>query len=93
MRGTEYIIDYSLLKKKGSFIDWIGSVGCKIPFIYRTNIKEIRGELEILNYIYEGHIVTVKFEDVITNIRTSSIKRGTIGNCLGEYSDSNFIFN
>lgn len=71
------------LPHKGSHIDWFNSIGYKVNFIY----KDIKGELEIIDYIREvdTSYLKVKYKNNITSIRCSSLKMCQLGKILGTY--------
>lgn len=69
-------IDKSCLPKNGKNIDWKNSINCIVSFQYR----DIKGELLILDY--KDRYLTVKFNDVIKKIHTSSLLKCELGDIL-----------
>lgn len=62
-------------------IDWINSVGYKVPFIY----DEIKGEIEIVDYDSLKQRLIIKYSNETTfKIKTKGLKNCELGKLLGK---------
>ena len=57
-------------------IDWINSVGYKVPFIY----EDIKGEVEIVDYDKNKTLLTIKYNNKKCKISTGSFTSCSFGN-------------
>ena len=69
------------LPKRGKYIDWVNSVGCKCKFIY----DDIEGEVEIVDY--EVNRVSFKYDNEIYNMINYKFTKCQFGKILGKYTD------
>ena len=84
MSKTERWIDLSELPKRGKFINWINSIGYKCKFKYGN----IEGEIEILDYVKEKHILTIKYLDYnLFKIKTGGFTNCQFGKLLKKKTD------
>lgn len=60
-------------------IDWGSYIGY-VNFIY----DDISGKIKIINYNKKGSILTVKYNNYETNIKTGHFSKGILGKILGE---------
>lgn len=65
------------LPKRGKLIDWKGSVGHKVKFIY----DDIKGEIEITDY--KNGYLTLLYNKEIRSITTINIQNGCLGKVVG----------
>lgn len=74
------------LPKKGSQIDWVNSIGCKVDFVYNS----INGFFEIKKY--NKSILTLSYNEETFEINRSNFIACKIGNILKEVT-SDFKYN
>ena len=84
MKNTRCFVDLSNLpriKENGIRISWEKSVGYKVPFVY----NDIKGEIEILEYLYQNKYpkVNVRYKNKIIEMPTYMIANCNLGNLLG----------
>lgn len=65
--------------KGGKGVDWHGSIGMKVPFIY----KDVKGEIEIIDYDRKGNL-SVCYNGEISNIHIANFQACKIGNIIGK---------
>lgn len=74
-------IDLSGLPKRGTKIDWKNSIGYKCNFVY----DDIKGEIEIVGYeSADDTYITFKYNDKISKIKSTNLRRGLIGKTLNK---------
>lgn len=71
------------LPKKGKQIDWKGSIGYKISFIY----DDLNGEIELIDYC--NREIIVKYNNNIKSIKTNHFSNCKIGILLGVKTHDN----
>lgn len=72
-------IDLSKLPRRGKYIDWKNSIGVKLGFKY----EDVIGEIEIIDYKKEDHMVKVKYDEFkYQYINTDSLVKCSIGAVL-----------
>ena len=64
------------LPHKGKLINWINSVGYKVPFIY----EDIEGEVEIVDYDKNKTLLTIKYNNKKCKISTGGFTSCSFGN-------------
>ena len=80
-RFVERNVDLSKLPRKNNNIDWISSIGYKIPFTYGN----LTGELNIIDYDSKKFQVLVEYQSRINKINISNLKGGHISKIVGLY--------
>lgn len=63
-------------------IDWKGSVGCKVRFIY----DDVEGKIEIIDYGLKIGYITIGHKNKIIDIKPADFSKGKLGSLLNKYT-------
>ncbi|MCX0396930.1 hypothetical protein LI014_06030 [Clostridium perfringens] len=61
-------------------INWKGSIGCKVPFIY----DDIKGEIEIIDYLCCKSKLKIKYNNKSTEMTIGNFQRVNLGRLIGK---------
>lgn len=75
-------IDLDNLPKRGKFIDWKNTIGCKCKFVY----DDIEGEVEIVGYEKENTTLNIKFDKKEYELKAGMFTRCQFGKILGKHT-------